>query len=559
MKKAVHLSSFFLATLFFGLFPISAHAQVKGDGVGALATKTSGSTIITISDGKTAPWSEVIVETGGEDIRAVAEIDSRGIFNFSFNTNWGEVGNLYLYAVDEAGITNKVYISDTSLSNTLLPPTIVGIDDDSLPNNSLSIYGFTYPTAQITVSMTSNQGYSESFTVSSDTSTGRWVLIVPDLGAGEYIADATASLASIESVSSQELYFEIGGITLPPVITEVFENIIDVIKELPTPVKVTVNIVSKIGAPIASSWYLLQILLTGLGFKDIITYIIIFYFWLMGILVGRRKKGKWGVLYDAITKNPIPRGIVRLYKESGELAETDVTGSSGIFSFLPPKGRYKLLIRKPGYEFPSKFVLGKKDGEYSAVYHGEIFAITQENPVVNISIPIDPEVYKKIKGFKRKLKVFLTKFSGKLNGIIFIPGLVFSFVTYVSNPVLLNIIVMLFYILGIVVIAVRSISKSRMWGVVVDERNSPQQQVSLSLLDTVLNRQLQRRVTDMNGRYQFVVPAGSYIIKVTSSDFEMSSGKGFYTGEKITAVGDKTIIKPKIKVKEKKDYKPLIK
>lgn len=559
MKNTMQMGSIFLAAVFFSFFTNISHAQVKGDGVGALATKTSGSTVITITDGKTAPWVEIIVETGAGELRAVAEIDSRGVFNFSFNTDSGDENNLFLYAVDEAGITNKIYISGTSLSNTLLPPTIVGIDDDDLPDNSLSLYGFTYPGSQILVSMSSDQGYSESFNVSSDSSTGRWSLIVPDLKSGEYIAAATASLIGLESTESQEIYFEIGGIILPPVIAEVFENVIDIIKELPIPVKVTANIVSKIGAPIASSWYLLQILLTGLSFKDIITYIIIFYFWLMGILVGRRKKGKWGVLYDAITKNPIPRGIVRLYKESGELAETDVTGNTGIFSFLPPKGNYKLSIRKPGYEFPSKIILGKRDGEYSAVYHGEIFAISQENPVVNISIPIDPEVYKKIKGFKQKLKVFLTKFSGKLNGIIFIPGLVFSFIAYVSNPVLLNIVVMFFYILGITVIVIQSLSKARMWGVVVDEKNSPQPQVSLSLLDTTLNRQLQRRVTDLNGRYQFAVPAGSYIIKVTSSDFEMSSGKGFYAGEDIPAVGDKTIIKPKIKVKEKKDYKPLVK
>lgn len=98
-----------------------------------------------------------------------------------------------------------------------------------------------------------------------------------------------------------------------------------------------------------------------------------------------------------------------------------------------------------------------------------------------------------------------------------------------------------------------------MWGVVVDEQNSLQQQVSLSLLDTMLNRQLQRRVTDMSGRYQFVVPAGSYVIKVTSSGLELSSGKGYYSGENLVAVGDKTIIKPKIRVKKTKNYKPLLK
>ena len=547
----MQLGSVFLAILLIGLFTTFTHAQVKGDGVGALATKTTGGTVVTIADGKTAPWAEVIVETGGEDLRAVAEIDARGIFTFSFNTNSGDISNLYLYAVDEAGITNKVHISGTSLSNTLLPPTIMGIDDDSLPNNSLSLYGFSHPDAQISVFLVSDQGYSESFNATSDSSTGRWSLVVPDLEAGEYVAEAKAYSSGLESVESQEVSFEIGGIILPPEIAEVFENITDTIKELPAPIKETANIVSKVGAPVASSLYLLQILLTGLGFKDIITYIIIFYFWLMGVLVGRRKKGKWGVLYDSITKNPISRGIVRLYKESGELAETDVTGNTGVFSFLPPIGRYNLSVRKPGYDFPSKVVLGKRDGEYSAVYRGGIFEITQEKAVVDISVPIDPKVYEKIKGFKQKLRMFLAKFSGKLNGIIFIPGLIFSFVAYVSNPVVLNIVVMLFYILGIAVIAIQGLSKARMWGVVVDERNTPQQQVSLSLLDTTLNRQLQRRVTDINGRYQFVVPAGSYTIKVTSSDFEIFSRKGFYAGEKIVAVGDKTIIRPKIRVKKK--------
>jgi hypothetical protein len=192
MKNIMQTGSIFLAILLISLFTTITHAQVQGEGVGALATKSAGGTVVTISNGKTAPWAEVIVETGGEDLRAVAEIDARGIFNFSFNTNSGDVNNLYLYAVDEAGITNKVHINGTNLSNTLLPPTMVGIDDDSLPNNSLSLYGFSYPGAQISVFLASDQDYSESFEITSDSSNGRWTLVVPDLSAGEYVAEAKA-------------------------------------------------------------------------------------------------------------------------------------------------------------------------------------------------------------------------------------------------------------------------------------------------------------------------------------------------------------------------------
>jgi len=163
MRNIMKTGLTLLVILFIGVFTRTSYAQVRGEGVGALAGKRMGETIVTVSDGKTAPWAEVIVETGEGDLRAVAEIDSRGIFNFSFNTNYGDVNNLYIYAADEAGITNKVYISGTSISNILLPPTIIGIDDDALPDNSLSLFGFTYPGAQIVLSLVSDQGYSESF------------------------------------------------------------------------------------------------------------------------------------------------------------------------------------------------------------------------------------------------------------------------------------------------------------------------------------------------------------------------------------------------------------
>jgi hypothetical protein len=537
--------------LLFAGIQEAAIAQTKGEGVGALATRTSGSTTISVTAGRTSPWSEVIVEDASENLVAVAEIDAGGVFNFTFLTDSSLVGNLYLYSADEVGITNKVQITGTNINNFLLPPTIVGVDDPNLPDTSVSMNGFTYHFAQVTVSVESDQGYFETFTPTVDSVSGEWSLTVGDLSPGSYIATASSSWSDLQSLVSQELFFDIEGIDLlAPVatITNVYKNIKEAIESLPEPIKQTANIVSKVGAPVATSWFLLQLLLTGMGLKDILTYLLIFYFWLMGILARRRRRERWGILYDAVTKNPLARGIVRLYREPGGLLETDVTGTNGAFSFLPPEGNYRLSVRKPGFNFPSKFVLGQRDGEYTPVYHGEIFGITKEKPVVALNIPADPKVYEKEIG--SRLKAFFNKYSGFFTWFIFVPGLALSFVAYTTRPNLLNIIVMGFYIFGIVIVVVRGVQNARMWGTAIGEDKQPIAHLSLSLLDTTLGRQLQRRVTDLSGRFQFVVPAGRYTIKITSPGYSVVPKKGFYTGEEILVSKEKEVIKRKIAVKK---------
>jgi hypothetical protein len=513
--------------------PLTTYAQVRGDGVGALATRTSGNSLVTVTNGRTAPWAEVIVENGSGDVVAVAELDNRGIFNFSFYTDSTNLDNLYLYAVDEAGITNNIRLTSSNQNNFILPPTLVGVNETALPDTTLSVYGFAYPGSIVTVSLTSVEGYSRDFTITPDTATGRWELEVPGLAAGEYTAIAQAAVGALESSLSQEITFTISALAVIVPVAQIGQTVTETVKELPTPVKQTAEIISK-ATPIATIWYLLQLL----------------YSWLSGIFVGRKRKEKWGVLYDAVTKNPVARGIVRLYNRAGVLVETDVTGTEGVFSFFPPPGFYKIDVRKPNYSFPSKLVTGKRDGEYAGLYYGEEFEITQANPVVSLSIPVDPRVYEKL-GFTDRLRRFLTRYSDLLGWLLFVPGFVFSLIVAILRPVTFNIIVIFFYILTILLMFIRSRRRARMWGEVTDTTGQLQPGIALTLLDSVFNRQLQRRVTDNLGRYQFIVPPGSYYIAVTSPEFELVKERGSYTGEKIETTAEKGVIKPKIKVRPK--------
>lgn len=535
----------FLAYLL--IFDSVAFAQSRGAGVGALATRTGGSTLVNVSGGKTAPWAEVIVEDGGDNMQAVAEIDGQGIFNFTFYTD--SVGDLYVFAVDEIGVTNRVHFTTSNHSNFILPPTIVGEDDDNLDDDTPKFIGFSFPGADIKVTLNKDDAYFGTFETVADGQSGSWTLIIEDLPGGDYIATAKAFFGGLESQESQEVYFEI-VVGVEKIVKDVGENIVKVIENLPEPVKETSNIVSKVTVPVATSLLLLQLLLTGLSLKDLFIYFSLLYLWFVGF-IRRRKKGKWGIVYDAMTKNPVSGAIVRLYTEGDKLTETDVTSGSGIFSFLPPLGRYRLQIAKPGYNFPSGVIRERQDGEYSSIYLGGIFEINQKRPVVDFSIPIDPRSYEQITKLKTKLRVFFSKHAAKLNLIIFIPGFIFSSITYISNPIFMNKIIMVFYILSLIFFVAGGFHKTRMWGIVKDEEGNPLPGISLSLLDTLLNRQLQRRVTDFSGKYQFIVPAGSYSMMVTTEGWELAPVKRGYSGEPIEVKKDKNVIKAKIFLKKK--------
>lgn len=62
-----------------------------------------------------------------------------------------------------------------------------------------------------------------------------------------------------------------------------------------------------------------------------------------------------GIVRDAVTNQPVPLAIVRLYARSSQrLLQTRVTNRDGAFEFLLPTGTYFIDVCKNGYHFPSK-------------------------------------------------------------------------------------------------------------------------------------------------------------------------------------------------------------
>ena len=525
-----------VATIF--LFTRSAFAQFRGDGVGALATHTGGTVTVSVTNGKTAPWAEVGVQNATGTQIVVAEIDSQGIFNFTFTADPSDINNLYINATDSAGISQKVKITGSSLSNELLPPTIINDNPDKLPDTSIRMSGYTYPSSRVDITVTGDNGYNKALSAISDKTTGKWTTLLENLDPGKYTAVATSTNGTLKSQKSQELIFDVLT-AVGQAVANTVEAVTSVVAALPEPAKKVADVVSKTAAPVLTTYLAIQIFLTGLNIQD---FLLVF----LSSLFGRRKKRKWGIIYDTITKAPLEGAIVRLYEEKGKLVETDVTGKMGVFSFLTAPGRYKIAVAKANYTFPSRNVVGERDQEYQFLYYGDVFEVKSGQENINFDIPIDPRNYILPSETKFSFKKLFNTFSEKVLPIITPIGVLLSFVAAIVTPTLFNKVILGFYVATFVFLGISRIKRNVDWGAVVDEKGGVLPAISLSLLEPLFNRQVQRRITDINGRYRFVVPKGRYYIQVSTPGWKMISKGRSYTGEVVDVNEEGEVIKPKI-------------
>lgn len=228
------------------------------------------------------------------------------------------------------------------------------------------------------------------------------------------------------------------------------------------------------------------------------------------LLFGRRKRKKWGVVYDALTKRPIDLAIVRLIHAKTNLAvQTRITDAKGRYVFLAKPGEYRLEVVKPGFVYPSVYLAGAKmDVDLVDLYHGENIVVTESAPIT-ANIPVDP-----IEKEETPRNIIFKKALRNVQNAVGFVSVVASMVAFLIVPSTMMGISIIFQLVMYFLFRRLSLpSKPKNWGIVYDEKTRrPLDRAVVRIFDKKYNKLLETQVTDTKGKYGFIVGKNVYYV-----------------------------------------------
>jgi len=267
------------------------------------------------------------------------------------------------------------------------------------------------------------------------------------------------------------------------------------------------------------------------------------------LLMGRRKRVKWGQVYNSLNKAPVDLAIVRLINiETNKIAQTQVTDIKGRYAFIvATSGRYRIEAQKDNFVFPSLLLKNyQTDGQKMDLYHGEIIEVSEAGAIITANIPLD--VSESVVKPRRLLWEKVGRITQKVLSPVGFLATVISYVVNRDSWLIKGLLIghILFFFV------VRRLSKPvrlKGWGIVYDSQNNrPVSRAIARLFNLQLNKLVSTQVTDNQGRYYFLAGNGKYSISVEHD--------GYYTAHTpvIDLEGeDADVIEEKIALQHKID------
>lgn len=236
------------------------------------------------------------------------------------------------------------------------------------------------------------------------------------------------------------------------------------------------------------------------------------------LLLFRRRRREWGVVYNSLTKKPIELAIVRLIDAStGRLVQSRVTDREGRYAFFPPPGRYRLEVTAAQVKFPTTFFATlKEDGVFTDLYHGEEIEVTQKGAALTANIPLDPLGVEKPLG-----RIIFEVTARKIQASVGISSVFLATAFTLISPTKITGGLLAGQIL-IYLVMRRFIypRKPRKWGLVFNNKTrGPLGRAVARIFDTEYNKLLETQITDHKGRYAFLVGRNDYYIIYDKTGF----------------------------------------
>ena len=235
----------------------------------------------------------------------------------------------------------------------------------------------------------------------------------------------------------------------------------------------------------------------------------------------RKRRRRWGTVYDAVTKQPLDPVLVELVDaRTGTVVEESITDMLGRFGFLDRLGRFSIRVHKTNYSFPSHVVLGSKDMLFENVYHGEVFNVLSAGDVIAPNIPMDQvavdwnQVEKKRLGYGNT-SIHLDVIIAKGLQVIFWAGFAVTGFMFLSDPGILNgVLIGLYALLSVLNLY---LPKPHLWGKIVSSHVSPGGLLVELRHESIPDVVVGKAITNESGKFTLkAMPGQRYILKVKS-------------------------------------------
>lgn len=228
------------------------------------------------------------------------------------------------------------------------------------------------------------------------------------------------------------------------------------------------------------------------------------------MLLGLRRRAKWGKVYNSLNKMPVDLAIVRLFNaENNRLVQSKVTDLKGHYIFIVGPGRYRVEVKKDNFIFPSNFLAGmKEDGLMTDIYHGEIIEVTDVNTAITATVPMDP-----VGVFKKPWRLLWEKVGRKLQTVLSVLGIIATAVSLYISPKWYIAALLVLHIILFILFRRLSVPKVKGWGIIYDEANKkPLPGSIVRLFNSRLNKLVGTQIADSKGRYNFIAGDDKYYL-----------------------------------------------
>ncbi len=296
--------------------------------------------------------------------------------------------------------------------------------------------------------------------------------------------------------------------------------------------------VSTTAAPAATAVAIINVAAVGTAAATGIPYLVYLMSLLAhpGLLFGRRKRKKWGIIYNSLSKRPVDLAIVRLLDaNTNRVLRSAVTDKDGRYFFIVHAGEFKLSVTKAGFVFPTAYLKDEhEDGDWLDLYHGETIKVT-ESTTITANIPVDPITVERTErtitwiGIARRLQ----------NSIAVLSILAMLVVTLISPTKLVIGLLVLNVITYMIFRRLSVTAKPKNWGIVYDKiTGKPIRNALARVFESKYNKLLETQVTDSRGRYSFLVGRNVYYVTFEKPGYqkEQKGPVDLLTAKKIEGV-----------------------